>query len=80
MLKEFEDQLGDAAIAEFTPGFLLELRDAWAARGYRAANYRRQILKNVLARSLIEGTLQADPFKRIGGVRQPSQLEESHPL
>jgi integrase len=65
---------------DFTPGFLLELRDAWAARGYRAANYRRQILKNVQERSLIEGTLEIDPFSRVGGVRRPSQMKEPHPL
>jgi len=78
-LKEFDADLGELPLSSFTPGFLLELRDAWAARGHRAANLRMQVLKNVLEPQLI-AALAADPFARIKQVRRPSQAAEPHPI
>lgn len=71
MLKEFDQDLGSLPISTFTPGYIMALRDAWAARGYRAANMRLQLLKNVLEPQLIAAGAP-DPFSRIRQVRRPA--------
>ena len=80
LLTEFDAQLGDVPIIRFTPAFVLALRNAWAQRGHRAANVRRQVLKNVLKSCLIAGVLEIDPFAKVGDVRRPSGLTEPHIL
>lgn len=77
-LKEFDEDLGDLQTAAFTPAFLLELRKAWAKKGYRAANVRLQVLKNVLKPALIADGATSDPFSLIEGVRRPSDALEPH--
>jgi integrase len=79
ILKEFDADLGTLPLSNFTPGFILSLRDAWAARGHRAANIRLQILKNVLDPRLIALDLP-DPFSRIRQVRRPREAVEPHPI
>lgn len=78
ILGEMADDLGPLHVKTFTPAFVLRLRDLWAQRGYRAANLRLQILKNVLKPALISGELEVDPFARIDQVRRPHDLEEPH--
>ncbi len=79
LLKEFDATLGGLPIAAFTPAFILELRDAWATKGHRAANLRLQLLKNVLNPQMIARDLP-DPFSRIKQVRRPRDLAEPHPI
>lgn len=78
-LREFDADLGAVPVAAVTPGLLLELRDAWASRGHRAANVRMQVLKNVLTPQLIANGA-ADPFSRIKQVRRPREKAEAHPI
>ncbi|MDR3510684.1 MAG: hypothetical protein P4L73_03560 [Caulobacteraceae bacterium] len=80
ILKEFDATIGGVAIASFTPAYVLQLRDAWAKRGHRCANLRRQVLRNVLKRSLIAGQLERDPFPLVGEARRPADLPEPHIL
>lgn len=80
ILKEFDETIGDVAVPSFTPAYVLQLRDAWAQRGHRCANVRRQVLRNVLKRSLIAGQLEKDPFPLVGQARRPADLPEPHIL
>ncbi len=77
-MKEFDQDLGNLPIAAFTPAFVNDLMNAWADRGHRAANLRRQCLKNVLKPCLVAGTLTQDPFSLVGEVSRPRTLEEPH--
>jgi integrase len=79
ILKEFDADLGPLPLATFTPAFILSLRDAWASRGYRAANMRLQVLKNVMEPHLVAADLP-DPFSRIRQVRRPRDAAEPHPI
>lgn len=79
MLKEFDAYLGALPLTSFTAGRILDLRDAWAERGHRAANIRLQVLKNVITPHLI-ATDTADPFSRIKQVRRPREKAEPHPI
>jgi hypothetical protein len=80
ILKAFDKELGDLPVTAFTPRNVLRLRDKWAERGHRRANLRRQVLKNVLKRVIIEGKLDRDPFALVGQVRRPDTLAEPHIL
>ena len=77
-LKEFDEDLGDLQTSAFSARFLLDLRKAWARQGYRAANIRLQVLKNVLKPVLIADGATSDPFSLIEGVRRPSDKLEPH--
>jgi integrase len=77
-LGEFTEDMADLQISAFTPAFILELRNEWARQGYRAANLRLQVLKNVIKPALIADGAQMDPFSLIDGVRRPADLKEPH--
>lgn len=79
ILKEFGQDLGELPLTIMTPAYAKALRDAWAARGHRAANIRLQVLKNVLNGPIIARTI-ADPFGRISQVRRPASAPEPHPI
>ncbi|GGL48057.1 site-specific integrase [Caulobacter rhizosphaerae] len=79
-LGEFEEDLGAVPVKDFTPAFLQQLRAMWAPRGYRAANMRMQVLKNVLMPALVAAGAEADPFSMIKGVRRPADADEPHIL
>ena len=78
LLSEMEDDFGSLPVAAFQASRVLQLRDVWAKRGYRAANLRLQLLKNVLRPALIAGLLSQDPFTHIQLVRRPSDAAEPH--
>lgn len=81
ILKEFEEDFGALTVSTFTPAYLLQLRNAWAPRGHRAANVRLQVLKNVLWPAIVAGKLgDGDPFALIPQVRRPREAEEPHLL
>lgn len=81
ILKELEDDFGALPVTRFKPAFLLDLRDAWAPRGHRAANVRLQVLKNVLWPTIVDRRLgDGDPFALIPQVRRPRDAPEPHLL
>lgn len=81
ILKELEADFGALAVATFKPAYLLQLRNAWAPRGHRAANLRLQVLKNALWPEIVAGKLgDGDPFALIPQVRRPRDLPEPHIL
>lgn len=80
-MKELEEDFGELHVARFTPSYLLELRNIWAARGYRAVAIRLQVLKNALWPAIVAGKLGGgDPFALIPGVRRPRDAGEPHRL
>ena len=79
ILTEFDRDWGHLLLTQFTPSFIQQLRDEWAGRGYRAANMRLQLLKNVLNPQLV--AIDApDPFSRIKGVKRPRTAATAHPI
>lgn len=79
ILKELEDDFGELPVSRFRAAFLLDLRDAWAPRGHRAANVRLQVLKNVLWPAIVDRKLgDGDPFTLIPQVRRPRDAAEPH--
>lgn len=79
-LKEFDADMGALPITAFTPGFVLKLKNLWAAKGHRAANLRLQVLANVLRPAMIEGLVSANTFELVGQVARPRELAEPHPI
>jgi len=77
-LGEFQEDMADVQISAFTPAFIQDLRNAWAKQGYRAANLRLQVLKNVIRPALIADGANTDPFSLIENVRRPAELKEPH--
>ena len=80
LANEIERDVGDVHLREVTPGWIRDLRDAWAARGYRAANLRLQVLKNALLPAVEDERIKGDPFSRIKKVKRPHALGEAHPI
>lgn len=81
ILKELEEDFGALPLATFKAPYLLELRNAWAPRGHRAANVRLQVLKNALWPAIVAGKLgDGDPFTLIPQVRRPREAPEPHRL
>jgi hypothetical protein len=78
-LDRFEIIFAGALLEDVDAGFVLALRDKWAARGYRAANLALQILKNVCKAPRIRGQLAGDPFALIEKVPRPHALGVANP-
>ncbi len=76
-IKELMDDIGELPIEAFTSAFLLDLQNAWSARGHRAAEQRMTVLRNVLNPVLISRDL-ADPFARLPAVPRPRSASEAH--
>lgn len=78
-MKELDEDLGDLMVSRFAPPFLLDLRNGWAPRGYRAVAIRLQVLKNALWPAIVAGKLGGgDPFALIPGMRRPRDAGEPH--
>ena len=56
-MQELDEDLGDLHVTSFTSAFLLQLRNGWAPRGYRAAAIRMQVLKNALWPAIVAGQM-----------------------
>jgi integrase len=69
LIDELIEDCGDVLISEVTPSWLREMRSVWAVRGYKAANDRRQVLKNALAPALADD--QIDPFTKVKKQKPP---------
>lgn len=79
MANEMREDCGEVLLSDVTVAWLRDLRDAWALQGYKAANDRRQVLKNALAPAIVDGRLSADPFAKIGKLARPHDAGEAHP-
>lgn len=79
VLREMRVTFEGVFLEDVTASYVLELRDLWAERGYRAANLALQILKNVCRRPMISGDMAGDPFKLIEKVSRPHDLGEPNP-
>jgi len=79
MLDELILDCGDVQLAEVNREWVVELRDAWALRGHRAANGRLQVLKNALEPAIDDGRIAQDPFARVKKARTPRGKGEAHP-
>ena len=78
IMYELDEDLGQRAVASFTPQTIQAMRDVWAKRGHRAANMRLQILRNVLKPALVANGILTDPFAYVSDVRRPPTLAEPH--
>lgn len=79
MATEIREDCGEVQLSDVTAPWLRDLRDAWASQGYKAANDRRQVLKNALAPAIEDGRIIADPFAKIGKLARPHDAGEAHP-
>jgi hypothetical protein len=79
MATEIREDCGDVLLTDVSVPWLRDLVDAWAAIGYKAANDRRQVLKNALKPALQDARIIGDPFSTIGKVARPHDAGESHP-
>ncbi len=55
------------------------MRGAWAVRGYKAANDRRQVLKNALDPAIVDDRIPGDPFAKVKKLKPPHGKGEAHP-
>ncbi|MDX2235301.1 MAG: hypothetical protein NW200_12455 [Hyphomonadaceae bacterium] len=78
-LARFDVTFADLLIEDVDAGYILDLRDAWARRGHRAANIALQVLKNVLKPAMARRQLPGDLFAGIGKVKRPKALGEGNP-
>lgn len=78
-LDEFERVFDDVLLSDVDAQYVLQLRDAWAQKGFEAANKALQVFKNVCKRPMIFGAIAGDPFARIDKVRRPQGLGERNP-
>jgi integrase len=79
LIDELKADCGADLLESVTAAWLNDLRDAWASRGYKAANDRRQVLKNALAPALADERIATDPFAKVGKLKRPHDMGESHP-
>ncbi|RZJ19089.1 MAG: site-specific integrase [Brevundimonas sp.] len=79
LIDEIDADAGDVMAGEVTAGWVRDMRDAWAVRGYKAANDRLQVLKNALEPAIDDGRIPDDPFARLKKVRRPHDSDEAHP-
>jgi hypothetical protein len=80
MLDEIQEDAGDVLLADVTPAWVEEMKNAWAVRGYRAANLRLQMLVNVLRPAIIAERVRADLFVNLRKVRRPHEVAEPNPI
>lgn len=79
LIDEMEGDAGDVRLREVDGGWMREMRDSWAIRGYKATNDRLQVMKNALEPAIDDGRVPTDPFARLKKARRPHDTEEAHP-
>ena len=80
LIDEIEADAGDVLFSDIDAAWVREMKDAWAPRGYRAANLRLQVLFNALEPSITDQAITPDPFSRLKKVRRPHGAPEPHPI
>lgn len=76
LLREIEADVGEVRLEEVDKGWITELRDLWAPRGYKAANDRLQVLKNALTPAVNDERIKADPFLKLKKLAPPHSADE----
>jgi integrase len=76
---EFENTFAGVLLEDVNAGYVMDLRDKWAPKGYRAANVRLQVLKNICKEPRIRGTIPGNPFELIDKVERPQSLGVANP-
>ena len=76
---EIREDCADVLVSDVNVPWLRDLMDAWSERGYKAANDRRQVLRNALASALQDGRITSDPFAIVKKVARPHSAGEPHP-
>ncbi|HYD87160.1 MAG TPA: hypothetical protein VEA80_06785 [Vitreimonas sp.] len=76
---EFETTFAGVLLEDIDAGYVLKLRDKWAKRGYRAANLRLQVFKNICKGPRIRAEIAGDPFALIDKVPRPQNLGVANP-
>jgi hypothetical protein len=80
LIDELVEDCGEVRLSEVTPAWLREMRTVWATRGYKAANDRRQVLKNALTPAIEDDRIAGDPFAKVKKLRPPHGAGEPHPI
>ena len=75
MATEIRGCYGGTPLRNLTPGRVLEMRDVWALRGYKACNDRLQVLKNALKNATADKRIKSDPFEGVEDMTRPHDLE-----
>lgn len=79
MIAELREDCAGVLLPEVTADWLSDMLDAWTVRGYKAANDRRQILKNALLPAIKDGRVPRDPFAMVDKLARPHDAGEAHP-
>ena len=77
LIDELDADCGDIHLREIDTAWLRDMRDAWAVRGYKAANDRMQVLKNALSDAVDDGRIDPDPFAKVKKARRPHETPEA---
>jgi integrase len=68
----------DAALARFDPPMVARIRDKAAARGYRHANYVRQVLSILFGWGAERGLIATNPAAVVMGIRRPADRPDAN--
>jgi hypothetical protein len=80
LIDELSEDAGVVLLADIDATWVREMRDAWAARGHRAANVRLAVLANAFDEAIGDGRVKADPFARLKRAKRPHDAGEAHPI
>lgn len=79
MATEIREDVGDVLLGDVTAAWVGDLMEGWAVRGYKAANDRRQVLKNALEPAIKDDRIAKDPFVKVDKLERPHGAGEPHP-
>lgn len=79
LIDEMVEDFGDMLLSDVDKAWLAGMRDVWAIRGYKAANDRRQVLKNALEPAVEDDRIADDPFAKVKKIQRPNDMGEAHP-
>lgn len=80
MADELTEDAGDVLLTDIDAAWLDDMMSAWALRGYKAANDRRQVLLNALRPAIRDKRVRENPFTSVEKLKRPKALGESHPF
>jgi hypothetical protein len=83
LIDELVQDCGQVLLSEVARSWVVDMQNAWTLRGYRAANYRMQVLKNSLYPIINDERdtrIDCDPFAKLENVRRPHDKAEAHPI
>ena len=74
MANEIRAHYGVTPLRIITPAKVLEMRDDWAPRGYKATNDRLQVLKNALKPAILDKRVKCNAFEGVADMVRPHYL------